>query len=81
MQFISWCYNYFFQLPNFALNFEYCKNQNSSLDETKSIFHNFLRALFRWNVKIIGDTSFEYEQRWKVIMSFAADLRFPRSDW
>ena len=30
---------------------------------------------------MIGDTNFEYEQRWKVILSFAAELAFPRSDY
>ena len=40
-----------FQHLKFLLKFEYCKNQNRSLDETESIFHNFWRALFWWNVK------------------------------
>ena len=30
--------------------------------------------------KKIGDASFEYEQRWKVFLSFVAELEFPRSD-
>ena len=29
---------------------------------------------------IIGDTNFEYEQRWKVNLSFAVELGFSRSD-
>ena len=69
-----------FSIPNFLLKFEYCNNQKSSLGKTKSILHNFLRALFWWNVKMIGDTSFEHNQRWKVILSFVAELGFPRSD-
>ena len=40
-----------FQLPNFLLKLEHCKNQKSSLGETKTIFHNFLRTLFWWNVR------------------------------
>ena len=40
-----------FLTSSFLLQFEYCKNQKCSLDETKSIFHNFLRASFWWNVK------------------------------
>ena len=30
---------------------------------------------------MIADASFEYEQRWKVILSFIAELWFARSDW
>ena len=35
-----------FLTSNFLQKFECCKNQKSSLGETKNIFHNFLRALF-----------------------------------
>ena len=35
-----------FLTSNFLLKFEYCENQKSSLGETKTISHNFLRALF-----------------------------------
>ena len=35
-----------FLTSSFLLQFEYYKNQKSSLDETKSIFYNFLRASF-----------------------------------
>ena len=57
-----------FYLPNLLLKIEFCKNQKSNLGETKSISHNFLRVLFWWNVKIIADTSFKFEQRLKVIL-------------
>ena len=40
-----------FQLPNFFIKLEYCKNQKSSLGETEGIFYNFLKALFWRNVK------------------------------
>ena len=29
-------------------NFEYLENEKSFLDETKSIFHNYLRATIWW---------------------------------
>ena len=45
---ISWLFH--FQLPNFLPKFEYCKNQKSSLDDTKDIFYNFLRVSF-WRSK------------------------------
>ena len=65
-----------FSIPNFLLKFEYCNDQKSSLGKTKS----FSRALFWWNVKMIGDTSFEHNLKWTVILSFVAELGFPRSD-
>ena len=42
--------------------FEYLKNEKSFLDETKSIFHNFWRAIIWWknkNLIKIADTSFK----------------------
>ena len=39
-----------FQLP-YVNKFEFYKTQKSCLGETKNIFHNFLRALFGWNIK------------------------------
>ena len=65
-----------FSIPNFLLKFEYCNDQKSSLGKTKS----FSRALFWWNVKMIGDTSVEHNLKWTVILSFVAELGFPRSD-
>ena len=43
-------------------NFEYLKNNKSFLDEIKSIFHSFWRAIIWWQIKIwwkIADTSFK----------------------
>ena len=34
-----------FLTSNFLLKLEHCQNQKSSPGETKSIFHNFLKAL------------------------------------
>ena len=45
----------------------------------KAFFYNVLRALF-WrnndNNKKLGDTSFEYEKRCKILLSFVAELGF-----
>ena len=43
---------------------EYLENEKSSLEEIKSIFHSFWRAIIRWKNKHfmkIADTSFKYE--------------------
>ena len=36
--------------------FEYLENEKSFLDETKSIFHNYLRAIICWIKKIADKT-------------------------
>ena len=42
---------------------KYLKNKNNFLDEIKSIFHNYIRAIIWWKKKKckIEDTSFEIE--------------------
>ena len=41
---------------------KYLKNKNNFLDEIKSIFHNYIRAIIWWKKKCkIEDTSFEIE--------------------
>ena len=57
-----------FLTSNFLLKFEYCKNQKSS-------FKGFILL----KCKKLGDTSFKYEQKWKAILSFLAELEFSRS--
>ena len=50
--------------------FEYPKNKKSFLDEIKSIFHSFWRAIIRWknkNLMKIADTSFNKKQNIKNI--------------
>ena len=46
----------------------------------KRIFLLFFKGFILVKFKIIGDTNFEYEQRWKVTLAFVAELGFPRSD-
>ena len=46
----------------------------------KRIFKLFFKGFILAKCKIIGDKNFQYEQRWKVIPSFVAELGFPRSD-
>ena len=62
---------------------EYLENEMSFLDETKSIFHSFWRAIIWWknkNLMKIADTSFKTQHIFRTL-SKISDSVFCRSSW